>query len=228
MSRHSEHNSCTAHRTWAHPDIPLQARYAGQRQKRRLLLQQLSSCELTDVTGMTHSMCASYQTVPITSCGHATPKTSFVTPVTHIDFFETQVPSTNVRLFEVTTCTLIVVNHHHHPRCYNPCRVLTDSIISLHPSLSMVLVLQFLIPSLSASLFTPSIHLRFGLPTLLQPSGIPRVIFLHGRLSCIRTMCPAHLNLVFLIAVTRSISPYKWYSSSLYLELQVSSSQMGP
>jgi len=93
--------------------------------------------------------------------------------------------------------------HHHHPRCYNPCRVLTNSIISLHPSLSMALVLQFLIPSLPASLFTPSIHLRLGLPTLLLPSGIPRVIFLHGRLSCIRTMCPAHLNLVFLIAVTR-------------------------
>jgi hypothetical protein len=52
----------------------------------------------------------------------------------------------------------------------------------------MALVLQFLIPSLSASLFTPSIHLRFGLPTLLLPSGVPRVIFLHGRLSCIRTM----------------------------------------
>jgi hypothetical protein len=40
------------------------------------------------------------------------------------------------------------------------------------------------------------------------------VIFLHGRLSCIHTMCPTHLNLVFLIAVTRSVSPYKWYSSS--------------
>ena len=91
------------------------------------------------------------------------------------------------------------LHHHHHPRCYNPCRVLTDSIISLHPSLSMALVLQLLIPSLPASLFTPSIHLRLGLPTLLLPSGIPRVIFLHGRLSCIRTMCPAHINLVFRV-----------------------------
>jgi len=44
----------------------------------------------------------------------------------------------------------------------------------------MALVLQFLIPSLSASLFTPSIHLRLGLPTLLLPSGVPRVIFLHS------------------------------------------------
>ena len=110
---------------------------------------------------------------------------------------------------EYRTDLIRFVLHHHHPRCYNPCRVLTDSIISLHPSLSMAVVLQFLIPSHLASLFTPSIHLRLGLPTLVLPSGITRVIFLHGRLSCIRTMCPAHINLVFLIAVTRSISPYR-------------------
>jgi hypothetical protein len=41
-------------------------------------------------------------------------------------------------------------HHHHHPRCYNPCRDLADLITSLQPSLSMALVLQFLIPSFSA------------------------------------------------------------------------------
>jgi hypothetical protein len=45
----------------------------------------------------------------------------------------------------------------------------------------MALVLHFLIPSLSASLFTPSIQLRFGFPTLLLPSGVPRMIFLQIR-----------------------------------------------
>jgi hypothetical protein len=90
----------------------------------------------------------------------------------------------------------------------------------------MALVLQFLIPSISASLITPSIHLRFGFPAHLLPSSLSKVIFLHGKLSYIHTMCPAHLNLVILIAVTKSISSYN--SSSLYLELHVASSQMGP
>jgi len=93
-------------------------------------------------------------------------------------------------------------HHHHHPRCYNPCRVLTDSIISLHPSLSMAFALQFLIPSLPASLFTASIHLRLGLPTLLLPSGIPRVIFLHGRLSCIRQKSLSSISGLINLKVT--------------------------
>ena len=79
------------------------------------------------------------------------------------------------------------------------------------------LILQFLTPSLSASLITPSIHLRFGLPTRLLPSGLSKVIFLHGRLSCIRTKCPAHLSLVILTVVTKSVSSYRRYTSSLYL-----------
>jgi hypothetical protein len=41
-----------------------------------------------------------------------------------------------------------------------------------------------------------SIHLRFGLPTRLLPSGVSKVIFLHDRLSCIRTVCPAHLRII--------------------------------
>jgi hypothetical protein len=57
------------------------------------------------------------------------------------------------------------------------------------------MVLQFLTPSFSASFITPSIHLRFGLPAHL-PSGLSKVIFLRGRLSCIRTICPAHLSLI--------------------------------
>ena len=114
------------------------------------------------------------------------------------------------------------------PRRYNPCRVLADSRRRLQPSLSLALVIQFLIPNLSASLITPSIHLRFGLPARLLPSGLSKVIFLHGMLSCIRTICPAHLNLVILIVVTRSVSSHRQYSSSLYLDLHVASSQMGP
>jgi hypothetical protein len=32
---------------------------------------------------------------------------------------------------------------------------------------------------------------------------LSKVIFLHGRLSCILTICPAHLSLVILIVVTK-------------------------
>ena len=118
--------------------------------------------------------------------------------------------------------------HTHTHRRYNPCRVLADSRRRLQPSLSLALILQFLTPKFSASLITPFIHLRFGLPARLLPSGLFKVIFLHGRLSCIRTICPAHLNLVILIVVTRSASSYRQYSSSLYLDLHVASSEMGP
>jgi hypothetical protein len=87
------------------------------------------------------------------------------------------------------------------------------------PTISVLdLILQFLTPNLSASLITPSIHLRFGLPACLLPSGLSKVIFLHGRLSCIRTICPALLNLVILIVVTRSVSSYRQYSSSFFLK----------
>ena len=92
---------------------------------------------------------------------------------------------------------------------YNPCRVLADSRSRLQPSLSLALILQFLTPSLSASLITPSIHLKFGLPTRLLPSGLSKVIFLYGRLSCIYTTCPAHLSLVILIVVTKPVSSYR-------------------
>ena len=111
----------------------------------------------------------------------------------------------------------INITHSPTPRRYNPCRVLADSRRLLQPSLSLVLILQFLTPNLSVSLITPSIHLRFGLPALLLPSGLSKVIFLHGRLSCIRTICPAHLNLVILIVATRSVSSYRHYSYSLYV-----------
>jgi len=113
-------------------------------------------------------------------------------------------------------------------RHYNPCKVLDDSRSRLQPFLSLALILQFLTPSLSASFITPSIHLRFGLPTRLLPSGSSKVIFLHGRLSCIRTICPAHLSLVILIIVTKSVSSYRRYSSSLYLDLHVTPSQIVP
>jgi hypothetical protein len=53
------------------------------------------------------------------------------------------------------------------------------------------------------------------------------VIFLQAKLSCIRTICPAHLSLVVLIHVTKSASPYRRYSS-LYLDLHVAPSQIGP
>ena len=101
------------------------------------------------------------------------------------------------------------------PGRYKPCRVLADSRSRLQPSLSLALILQFLTPSLSASLITPSILLRFGLSTRLLPSGLSKVIFLLGRLSCICNTCPAHLSLVILRVVTKSISSYRRYGSLL-------------
>jgi hypothetical protein len=44
------------------------------------------------------------------------------------------------------------------PRRYNPYRVLADSSNRLQPTLSLALLLQFLTPSLSVFLITPSIH----------------------------------------------------------------------
>ena len=94
-------------------------------------------------------------------------------------------------LFDIYGClpfdTLVIscCGHHTHsliPRHYNPCRVLADSRSRLQPSLSLALLFQFLTPSLSASLITPSIHLRFGLPTCLLPSGLSKVIFLCGNI----------------------------------------------
>jgi hypothetical protein len=38
---------------------------------------------------------------------------------------------------------------------------------------------------------------------------LSKVIFLHGRLSCIRTICPAHLSLVILTVITKSVSSYR-------------------
>jgi len=121
----------------------------------------------------------------------------------------------------------LTLTHSLTPGRYNPCRVLADSRSRLQPSLSLALILQFLTPSLSASLITPSFHLRFGLPTHL-PSGLSKVIFLHSRLSCIRTIYPAHLSLVILIVVTKSVSSYRRYSSSLYRDLHVTPSQIRP
>jgi hypothetical protein len=109
-------------------------------------------------------------------------------------------------------------------RHYNPCRVLADSRRHLQPS---VPGLNPPVPDSQLLCISPSIHLRFGLPARLLSSGLSKVIFLHGRLSCIRAICPAHLNLVILTVVTRSVSSYRQYSS-LYLDLHVASSQMGP
>ena len=81
-------------------------------------------------------------------------------------------------------------------------------------SLFLALALQFLTPNFSASFVTPSIHLRFGLPARLLPSGLSKVIFLRGRLSCIRITFPAHLSLHILIVVTRSTSSYIFIVSS--------------
>ena len=90
------------------------------------------------------------------------------------------------------------------PRRYNPCRVLADSRRRLQPSLSLVLVPQFLIPNFSASLITPSIHLRFGLPARLLPSGLPKVIFLHCTFSYIRTV------FLYLRGKSRPVTGLEW------------------
>jgi hypothetical protein len=103
------------------------------------------------------------------------------------------------------------------PRHYNPCRVLADSRSRLQPSLSLALLFQFLTPTLSASLITPSIHLRFGLPTRLLPSGLSKVIFLHGRSSCICTICSAQLSLVILtLQIFWQHNFYKLLTSSIH------------
>jgi len=52
------------------------------------------------------------------------------------------------------------MSHSLTPRRYNPCRVFAESRGHLQPSLSLVLLFQFLTPSLNASLITASIHLR--------------------------------------------------------------------
>jgi hypothetical protein len=57
---------------------------------------------------------------------------------------------------------------------------------------------------------------------------LSKVIFLHGSLSCIHTICPAHLSLVIVTVVTKSVSSYRRYSSSLCLDLHISPSQIGP
>ena len=65
---------------------------------------------------------------------------------------------------------------------------------------------------LPASLHPSSLHPSiWGLafPLASCTSGLSKVIFLHGRLSCIRTICPAHLSLVILIVVTKSVSSYR-------------------
>jgi len=98
-----------------------------------------------------------------------------------------------VLVFTTLSCCTYI--HSLTPRCYNPCRVLADSRNCLQSSLSLALALQFLTPNFSASFVTPSVHLRFGLPARLLPSGLSKVIFLHGRLSCICITCPAHLRL---------------------------------
>jgi hypothetical protein len=52
-------------------------------------------------------------------------------------------------------------------------------------------------------------------PAKVWPSHSPsalrlvQVDFLNGRLSCIRTICPAHLSLVILTVVTKSVSSYR-------------------
>jgi len=71
-------------------------------------------------------------------------------------------------------------------------------------------------------------------PSKVWPSHLPSALrlvqgdFLHGRLSCIRTICSAHLSLVILTVVTKPVSSYRWYSSSLYLDPHVAPSQIGP
>ena len=115
-------------------------------------------------------------------------------------------------VFDHTFSHLSLISLSLTPRSYNPCRFLADSRNRLQSSLSLALALQLLTPNFSASLVTSSIHLRFGLPARLLPSGLSKIIFLHGRLSCIRITCPAHLGLVILIVVTRSASSYKRYT----------------
>jgi len=52
--------------------------------------------------------------------------------------FRWEVSTTMTEYFNFLGCdTTWFGRYHHHPRCYNACRVLTDSIISLHHLVDM-------------------------------------------------------------------------------------------
>ena len=83
---------------------------------------------------------------------------------------------------------------------------------------------------LPASLHPSSLHPSiWGLafPLAFCPPACPRWFSYMVDLSCIHTICPVYLSLVILIA-TKSVSSYRRYSSSLYLDLHIAPSQIGP
>ena len=75
---------------------------------------------------------------------------------------------------------------------------------------------------------TPSIHLNFGLPILLLPSGLSRVSFFVGLSSSILIIWPAQCSLAIFIYFTMSQSVNNEYNSLLYLIRQVPFSFTGP
>ena len=98
----------------------------------------------------------------------------------HIHKHETNFKTTNQQRIKKATMYMRISTHSLTPERYKPCRFLADSRSLVHSSLSLALILQFITPSLSASLVTPSMHLIFGLPTRPLPPGLTNVIFLHG------------------------------------------------
>jgi hypothetical protein len=89
----------------------------------------------------------------------------------------------------------------------------------LHSSLFIDNLLQFLSPRSSASWSTLSLHLIFGLPIPLFPSGLAINTLSVIQSSLIRITCPAQGSLLILIYLVRSDSSYNLYNSKLYLLL---------
>ena len=106
---------------------------------------------------------------------------------------------------------------HHHNWLDSPWWALAFLRSFVHSSLLRATLFQFLTSNILMSWSTPSSHRSFGLPTLLTPSGLALNIFLMVLSLFIRTRCPAHANLLTLIAETFQIW-LKWSktSSTLY------------
>ena len=104
-------------------------------------------------------------------------------------------------------------------RRYSHLWALACSRIWIQRCLSLATFCQFIIPSARRSDSTPSIHLIFGRPTPLRPSGSFRNNIKGALVLSMRAKCPAHLNRWTFTTATMSGSPKSRFSSKLYSRL---------